>query len=357
MILQFGSGRFLRGFIDRIVSQTDAPPVVMVQRSAGQPAEAINAGDGSYPVLVRGFADGQKVDREETITNVGRGLAAADDWADVLDVARDPALDLIISNGTEAAYALDDADTSADAAPPQSVPAKLCAALVARQKAGLPPVTVLPVELVERNAERMRDLVLEQAAKWSLGEDVTEFITTCTWRVNLVDCIVTDPAPAHDHPLAVQAEPYGLLALEGGAVPHTEGHPLVKVVDDLGPISLQKVRILNGLHTAMVQRYHVMPDAPRHVTVRDVLADENAAEFLRSLLETEIVPTIAERCPGVETFAAAVMDRFANPFLEHKLADIALNHETKLDTRLRPTLQEFREQRQHAAPLLSGLLK
>ena len=352
MVLQFGSGRFLRGFVDRILSQTDGPPVVVVQRSAGEPADAINAGDGSYPVLVRGVGNGETVDRVETVSGV-RGLAADTQWGEVLGVARDPALDLIVSNGTEAAYALEEGD-SADA--PRSLPAKLAAVLAARCEAGEPSVHVLPVELIERNAETLRDLVLEQAAAWGLPGDQTAFIKECVWRVNLVDCIVTDPAPAHDHPLVVQAEPYGLLALEGGGVPHAEGHPMVRVVDDLGPIALQKVRILNGLHTAMVQRYHVAPERPRHATVRDVLADENAAGWLASLLATEIVPTVAGRCPGVESFAAAVTDRFANPFLEHRLADIALNHEAKLATRLAPTLAEFHEQTGHAPPLLSGLL-
>ena len=353
MILQFGSGRFLRGFIDRIVSQTDGPEVVVVQRSGGEPADTINTGDGSYPVLVRGVQGGERVDRGETVSGVTRGLAADAQWPAVLEVARDPALDLIVSNGTEAAYTLEEGD-QLDA--PRSLPAKLAAVLAARCNAGFPPMHVLPVELIERNAERLRDLALEQAALWKFGDRQTEFIAACVWRVNLVDCIVTDPTPSHEHPLAVQAEPYGLLAMEGGPVPHTAGHPLVRVVEDLTPVALQKVRILNGLHTAMVQRYHVAPAEPAHETVRDVLADEDAAAWLASLLNEEIVPTIAGRCPDAATFAEAVMDRFANPFLKHQLSDIALNHGAKLDTRLRPTLNEYRQQRGEDPPRLGELL-
>ena len=367
MILQFGGGRFLRGFLDRIFTQTDNPATYVVQSTAGnrarQIADCVKSSDkGRYPVLVRGVRDGEKVDLEEEAQLAG-AFVADEDWNAIQDLARDPALDLIVSNGTEAAYKLEDGDTpwydsSVDECEeaPCSLPAKLTSVLATRFAEGLPPVFVLPCELIEGNAAKMRDLVLEQAGRWKLSPETVEFIESCVWRENLVDCIVTHPAPPHSHPMAVQAEPFGLLALEGGPVPHTEGHPLVRVVDDLSPIALQKVRILNGLHTAMVERYHVHPDGPTYETVRDVLADKQAAGWLRQLLETEIVPTIEERCPEVKAFAAAVLDRFANPFLEHKLADIALNHEAKLKTRLQPTREEYKQQRGKEPPLLAALL-
>ena len=56
----------------------------------------------------------------------------------------------------------------------------------------------------------------------------------------------------------------------------------------------------------------------------------------------EIVPTIEDRAEGAEAFARRTLERLANPFLDHRLADIALHHDTKLTTRLRPTLEEYR---------------
>jgi len=47
--------------------------------------------------------------------------------------------------------------------------------------------------------------------------------------------------------------------------------------------------------------------------------------------------------PDVDAFVADTLERFANPFLEHKLGSIALNHEAKLKTRLVPTQQEYVE--------------
>ena len=41
-------------------------------------------------------------------------------------------------------------------------------------------------------------------------------------------------------------------------------------------------------------------------------------------------------------FARAVLDRFRNPFIDHKLADIAAHHAAKVPVRLEPTREEYR---------------
>jgi tagaturonate reductase len=163
------------------------------------------------------------------------------------------------------------------------------------------------------------------------------------WLNNLVDCMVTNP-PA-DHPLAakdpllVHAEPYALWAIE--RLPNRAvslfAHPAIRLVDDLSPYYLRKVRILNGLHTAMVGKFL---DAGFE-TVQQVLADRQAVRWVRDLLYEEIVPTIAWRVEGVAAFADETFDRLRNPFLAHRLADIALNHADKLRVRLQPTQEEY----------------
>jgi len=55
-------------------------------------------------------------------------------------------------------------------------------------------------------------------------------------------------------------------------------------------------------------------------------------------------------------FGRATLDRFRNPFLEHKLSAIALNHEAKVNVRLRPTLVEFRQKFGKEPALLAALL-
>jgi mannitol-1-phosphate/altronate dehydrogenase len=58
---------------------------------------------------------------------------------------------------------------------------------------------------------------------------------------------------------------------------------------------------------------------------------------------------------GAELFARTTLDRFANPFLDRKLSDIAKGHEGKMALRLQPTLQEFREKFGQAPEILSTL--
>jgi tagaturonate reductase len=77
--------------------------------------------------------------------------------------------------------------------------------------------------------------------------------------------------------------------------------------------------------------------------VKDVLADAEAVRWLRGLLWEEIVPTIAYRILDVAEFADATWDRLRNPFVEHRLVDIALHHSSKMDIRLGPTREEYRE--------------
>ena len=55
-------------------------------------------------------------------------------------------------------------------------------------------------------------------------------------------------------------------------------------------------------------------------------------------------------------FAREVLDRFRNPFLEHKLSDIALHHAAKVQVRLVPTKEEYRAKFGKEPPRLSEVL-
>jgi tagaturonate reductase len=111
----------------------------------------------------------------------------------------------------------------------------------------------------------------------------------------------------------------------------------IQLVDELSPFSLRKVRILNGLHSAMAARFR----PAGFETVLQVMNDRDAVRWLRALLYEEIVPTIAYRVDDVALFADQTLDRLRNPFLAHKLADIAANHAAKVLVRLQPTRDEY----------------
>ncbi|HBH50953.1 MAG TPA: altronate dehydrogenase [Planctomycetaceae bacterium] len=349
-VLQFGAGRFLRAFTDRFLHQANAAGqdwgrVVVVQSTPGNRAEALNSNQDGFHVVVRGLENGETVDRVEPVHSIARAIPAVERWGDVLEVARSPHLRLIVSNATEAGYAVDPQDTP-DAQPPASFPAKLTRVLWERFQARLPGVTIIPCELIEHNAVVLQGIVDQLAGAWNLPGDFRDWLMRdCGWVENLVDCIVT-PAPS-DHPLLasdpllVTAEPYMLWALARPAAGRADvslfGHPAIQWVDSVDPYYLRKVRILNGLHTAMAAKF----GPAGFETVLQVLRNRNAVTWLRGVAYEEILPTIAHRVEDGALFADQVFERFANPFLAHRLSDIAKNHEAKVNVRLRPTVADY----------------
>ncbi len=343
-VLQFGAGNFLRAFIDLFIEEAnragDFGKVVVVQSTGRGRADALNAAGGRYHVALQGVENGVVVDRTESVGSISRALFAGTEWQKVLEVAVSPDLRWVVSNTTEAGFALSDMD-AAEGEVPVSFPAKLLAVLLARFRAGLPGVTVLPCELIEANGIKLLGLVMEQAARWKVDGAAVEWLRgECRWVNNLVDRIVPGPPKAHPllgkDPLLLAAEPFALWAIEstGG---FELNHPAVVVTADITPYYLRKVRILNGAHTALAA--HALPLGLR--TVGECMAHPEVGPWLEALLAEEIVPVLDGRVDDPAGFARTTMDRFRNPFFEHALSAIALNHEAKLKTRLLPTLEDF----------------
>ncbi len=112
------------------------------------------------------------------------------------------------------------------------------------------------------------------------------------------------------------------------------------------------MRILNAAHTALVCQAR-----PRGFhTVREAVEDHELGAWLNRLLFEEIVPALEGRVDGPETFARQTLERFRNPFLEHKLSDIALHHETKVKVRLVPTRDDFIARFHRRPAVLDALL-
>lgn len=319
--------------------------VIMYQTTGRERADELTRRGCRYPVVVLGIANGRPVNRVDEVSCVEQSLAAADSWGAIVEHACDPATDLLLSNKGEWGWQLSDADTP-DANPPQSYPAQLLAKLRARYRAGAAPVTVMPLELRERNAEVLRGLVSQVAELWSVGGDELEWILHgVRWRSTLVDRICP-PAPSIEHPLsadplATWVEPYALLAVEWHpGDPLVCDHPQAVHTADVAPYFLRKVRILNGLHTALVT--WSAGDAElfaRANTVLSAVSIASVEERLR-ILGAEILSVIGDRIEGGEQFLEDVIDRFKNPYFRHLLAKIAEAHEMKFDIRLRSTLTE-----------------
>jgi len=355
MILQFGAGNFLRAFVDLFVSQAGFDRIVVVQSTGIERADALNRAGGRYHVAIQGFSDGRVIDETEEVTSIQEALHAGTQWDRVLDVAREPDLRWIVSNTTEAGFALDEAD-AANSGVPRSFPAKLLSVLLARHAAGLPGLTVLPCELIEHNGSRLRDLVLEQAGRWPVPPAALAWLKDeCRWVNNLVDRIVPGPPKSHplleSDPLLLSAEPFAFWAIESAGEFELK-HPAIVTAPDITPYYLRKVRILNGLHSALVCK--ALPMGIE--TVREAVEHPEVGPWLQRLLDEEIVPVLEGRVDDPAAFGRTTLDRFRNPFLEHKLSAIALNHEAKMKVRLLPTYEEYRSKFGREPELLSALV-
>ena len=371
-LLQFGGGNFLRAFVDLFLHEANAVDdrygrAVVVTSTDSPRSRWINEQDGRYHVAIRGLRDGERIDDTVEVTcALSRSLTAACDWAEVLEVARSGDLRWITSNTTEAGFALHEADDalthdhalgSGAVQAPRSFPAKLLAVLVHRQQSGLPPVTVLPCELIQDNGPALLDLLRAQADIWRLPQDLRDAVATYPVASTLVDRIVS--GQPDEHPLLAQdrlltvAEPYASWVVERRPGLDLFPHPAIAITGDVADFALRKVRILNGAHTALV----CMTRRLGIEMVADAVAHPTVGPRLRRILFDEILPVVRGRIVDGESFAETTLERFANPFQRHRLADIALHHETKVATRLLPTYHEHVEMFGEPPPLLGQILQ
>lgn len=358
--VQFGTGAFLRGFVDVFLDDANrrglfGGRVVAIGSTASGRDVALNEQDGLYTLLVEGIENGAAIRERRVVGSVSRALSAQRDWHAILGIARNPALQFVFSNTTEIGIAVEAGDLL-DAAPPPSFPGKLTRFLLERARAfdfaDEAGVVVLPCELIERNGERLRDLVLALAKGWEVESHFLEWIASAVPFCNtLVDRIVpgrpTDEQRAalaralpYRDDLTIVAEPYRLFAIEASPAVHRRLHfagvdPGIVLADDVTPYRERKVRILNGGHT-LIASLGLLVGCQ---TVREAVEHELLGPFLRNVLFEEIVPSLA--VPDGEAFARDVLDRFANPFLRHALIDITLQQTAKMRVRVVPSIVNF----------------
>ncbi|MCL6258799.1 tagaturonate reductase [Aquiflexum sp. TKW24L] len=360
-VLQFGTGNFLRGFADWMIEilneKTEFDGSVHIIQSHGKsiPEDFVKQ-NYNYHVLIRGIQSGKVIDDYKLVTSISGVSNPNLDYRYYLDLAKNPDLQFIISNTTEAGIVFYEKDTDTKNVP-TTFPGKLAALLYERfiffegnETNGL---TILPCELIENNGEKLKDGVIHYSELWQLPKKFLPWIdATCTFCNTLVDRIVPGfpkekfeeferKTGLRDH-LAVMAEPYHFWAIEGPeslkAVFQTKKTGLnVAIVKDLQPYRLRKVRILNGAHTAMVPVAYLQCIR----TVGEAMEDPKISIFISDTIYKEIIPTLDLPKEELEQFAADVLDRFRNPFIRHELISISLNSISKFRVRVLPSILEY----------------
>ena len=372
-IMQFGTGVLLRGLCDYAVDKANKNGVfngrIVVVKSTNSDSSDFDRQDGLYTLQERGISEaGETVNDATIISAISRVVDATSSWNEVLKCAENPTLQIIISNTTEAGlvYLKEDIFQS----PPKSFPAKLTAVLYARFKAfngsethGL---TIVPTELVVENGQLLRGYVLQHAAANELPDAFTNWLNTaCDFCDSLVDRIVSGAPPKAEREqrfleyynyrdeLCIDSEPFMLWAIQGNErvrkrLSFAEVENRVVIADDIAPFREQKLRILNGGHTLSVNTALLSGQE----FVRDMMTDSACGGFTESVILNEILPTVEPICSDAPSFANAVLNRFRNPFIAHKLISITFQNSAKMQARNAETFARYYAQTGSVPPLM-----
>ena len=365
-IVQFGEGRFLRAFADVFfeeVSQSvnDTLKVVMIS-PRGRKSEGVvkefREQECRYTVCIQGLRNGKYVEEFRVVNCIENLLDPVREYDRYIHESEDPDLELILSNTTENGIRYDPEDRMNDM-PQKSYPAKLTAFLYHRfctfegdpNKAPI----ILASELIDNNGQELKKIIRRYAKEWGWNDGFDEYVDKdCLFCSTLVDRIVPgrirdkeedqhlDELNGYRDNLKDVGEVFGVWYIEGpkeleNKLPFKKAGLNVHVVPEVAPYKKRKVRILNGAHTGFVLGAYL---AGKNI-VRECMQDETIHKFMNKLLFDEVIPILPLDKKDCENFAAAVTDRFNNPFVDHQLMSISLNSTSKWKARDLPSLLEY----------------
>lgn len=363
-VLQFGTGVLLRGLPDYFIDKANRQGVfngrVVVVKSTDSDSTAFDKQDGLYTLCVRGLEAGKKI--EETIINssISRVLSAKDEWSEVLQCAHNPNLQVIISNTTEVGIQLVQDDIHR--LPPVSFPGKLLAFLLERYKAFAGSrqsgMVIVPTELIPDNGKKLESIVLELAHLNGLDDTFIQWLENCNYFCSsLVDRIVPgkpdnsireslEKQYGYTDGLLTMSEVYRLWAIEGGehiksVLTFASVDEGVVIAPDINLFRELKLRMLNGTHTLSCGLAYLAGFG----TVKQAMDDAAMQTFISRLMLNEIATGIPYNVEhGVsQSFGHKVLDRFANPNIEHHWINITMQYTSKMKMRNVPVILKYAE--------------
>ncbi|KRB48841.1 mannitol dehydrogenase family protein [Phenylobacterium sp. Root700] len=321
--------------------------VVGVSMRQPDVANALSAQDGLYTVETLDEAPSYRVAGAIRAT-----LTLPQDPEAVLAAIADPAAHIVTLTVTEKGYCLaggtldlqhpDILHDLAHPHAPRSAIGALAQGLAARQRHGAP-MTIISCDNMVENGARLGRAVHALAERLDPG--LAAWIeTSIAFPETMVDSIVpaTDAASRArvaqalglTDEASVQREPYGQWVIEDRfAGPRPAWDQVgAQIVADVAPHRRLKLHVLNATHSALAY----LGLARGHEFVHQAMGDAQIQAFLEDLVETELAPGL----PGlpVRDYWAKTARRFANPMVDHRLAQIAQDGGLKLAERVYPVM-------------------
>ena len=357
-VLQFGEGNFLRTFADHYFNTLNDEGknygVYIVKPINHGSLEKFAEQNNKYHIVLRGVRNGGETEEVYKINCVKDVVNPFCDHEKYISLAGDEELKIIVSNTTEAGICFNEEDKS-DGFDGITYPAKLTQFLFERYKLGLDGLYIMPVELIDNNADELKKCVLKYIDLWNLPSDFKAWTENKNYFSNtLVDRIVSgyprdEKTKKHlaeligeEDGLVSVGEPFGLWAVEKkGDIDKyiASGVHGIEVVltDNIKYYKKRKVRVLNGSHTNLVS----LGLWYGKETVYDCMTDETVLKFVKDTLKNEIIPFVSDDIKATTSFADSVTERFFNPYLNHRLTSIALNSISKWKARDLPSFKDY----------------
>ena len=356
-IVHFGPGAFHRAHqaaaFDTLLAHDPRWGITGVSLNSTSVAEALNPQDGLYTLALLDAATEFRV-----IGSIGR-ILTGDRTTDILAAMAHAETRLITLTITEKGYclagdgSLDTANAAiahdlAGSGAPRSAIGWLVAGLAERQRLGLPGLTILSCDNLSKNGRKLGAAVAAFAGQRDPG--LTSWIAD---HVRFPNAMVDSITPATDDALRarvreatglddawpIQREAFTQWVIEddfAGERPALE-HAGVVFTNDVHGYEAAKLRLLNGPHSTLAY----LGLGLGHATVAQAMADPRLASFLERLMRQDIAPSVTPPAGfDVDGYISAILRRFANPAIEHRLSQIAWDGSQKLPYRILDTVRD-----------------
>lgn len=365
-IVHFGIGAFHRAhqawYTDRAMDAGDRNwAITGVSLRSGEAAHQMNPQEGLYTVTERS-ADAIRTRIVGSVTEV---LVAPQEPENVIAALAAPATHIVSLTITEKGYCRGpDGDLDPVLATDDSVFHFLAKGLRRRYETGLSGLTLLSCDNLAENGRQLERLMVAYLSQHDAAL-LDWFTSACTCPSTMVDRIVpattsenreavADALDGVHDAAAVVTEPFSQWIIEdrfAGPRPRWEavGAALVK---DVRPYETAKLRMLNGAHSALAY----LGLERGHQYVHEAVADPAIRPLIVQLMRDEAAPTI-KAAPGQDltAYADALLARFANPALLHRLAQIAMDGSQKIPQRWLETLAANRAEGRRSAAIFSAI--
>ena len=235
--------------------------------------------------------------------------------------------------------------------------------LARRRAAGLPGLSIISCDNLADNGPRLAAGLAQflDRADSSLRQWVE---AECSTPATMVDRIV--PATTAEQVAGVEArlgcrdeaavltEPFSQWIIEdkfAGPRPHWDAVG-ARLVADVKAYEVAKLRMLNGAHSALAY----LGLRQGHTFVHEAVDDARIRPLISRLMLDEAASTLPQT-PGLDpqAYARDLMERFANPCLDHRLEQIAMDGSQKIPERWLPTLRFHQREGRQCPAILTAL--